>query len=348
MQRVGRILRMHADNRESIEALFTGEIGAITGLQDTSTGDTICTSEDPIILDAIEFPAPVLSVAVTVRKTSDRDHLSNALKKLAEEDPTFIVATDPESSETVISGMGELHLEILVERLRREFKVEVATSPPRVAYRETITTSVDIDEKLVKQTGGRGQFAHVIMRLEPMPPGHGFEFVSLVPGGHIPRQFIPSIERGIVDAMERGVMADYPVVDVKVILLDGSSHEVDSSDMAFRRCASEGFKRAFMTGNPELLEPLMSVLVITPEDYSGAVAGTVYARRGSITSMGRQGNAQVLKALVPLAEMFGYATELRNMSQGRATFTMHFEHYEPVPSSVSEEILKNLKRRDRS
>jgi elongation factor G len=348
MQRVGRILRMHADKRESIEALFTGEIGAVTGLPDTSTGDTICIRESPIILDAIEFPAPVLSVAVTIEKSSERDRLANALMKLAEEDPTFTVATDRETMETVISGMGELHLEILVERLRREFNVEVTTSPPRVAYRETITTSVDIDERLVKQTGGRGQFAHIVMRLEPMPPGHGFEFVSRVTGGNIPREFIPSVEKGVVDAMERGVMAEYPVVDVKVILLDGSFHEVDSSDMAFRRCASEGFKRAFMRGDPQLLEPMMSVMVITPEEYSGAVAGTVYDKRGSITSMGRQGNAQVLKALIPLAGMFGYATELRNMSQGRASFTMHFEHYEAVPFSVSEEILKNLRRKDRS
>ncbi len=344
MQRIGRILRMHADKRESIEALFTGEIGAVTGLQDTSTGDTICVREDPIILDAIEFPEPVVSVAVTIDKASERDHLSSALMKLAEEDPTFIVATDRETSETVISGMGELHLEILVERLRREFNLDVTTSAPRVAYRETLTTSVEIDERLVKQTGGHGQFAHVVMRLEPMPAGHGFEFESRVSGGRIPREFIGSVEKGVIEAMERGVMADYPVVDVKVILLDGSAHEVDSSDMAFRRCASEGFKRAFMKGDPQLLEPIMSVMVITPEEYSGAVAGTVYEKRGSITSMGRQGNAQVLKALIPLAGMFGYATELRNMSQGRASFSMQFEHYEAVPTSVSEEILKSQKR----
>ncbi len=346
MQRVGRILRMHADKRESIDALFTGEIGAVTGLSETSTGDTICTRENPIVLDAIEFSAPVLSVAVAIDRASERDRLSNALMKLAEEDPTFIVTTDRETSETVISGMGELHLEILVERLRREFGVEVTTSSPRVAYRETITAPVEIDERLVKQTGGRGQFAHVVMRLEPMPHGHGFEFVSRVPGGNIPREYISSVEKGLVDAMERGVMADFPVVDVKVVLLDGSFHEVDSSDMAFRRCASEGFKRAFMKGGPQLLEPLMNVMVITPEEYSGSVAGTIYNKRGGITSMGRQGNAQVLKALIPLAGMFGYATELRNISQGRASFTMHFEHYEAVPSSVSDEILKGLKRRD--
>jgi elongation factor G len=345
MQRVGRILRMHADKRESIEALFTGEIGAVTGLQDTGTGDTICIREDPIVLDAIEFPAPVLSVAVAPERISERERLSAALLKLAEEDPTFIVSTDQETSETVLSGMGELHLEILVERLRREFGVDVSTSSPRVAYRETLTTPVEVDERLVKQTGGRGQFAHVVMRLEPMPPGHGFEFVSRVPGGNIPREFVLSVEKGVVEAMERGVMAEYPVVDVKVILLDGSTHEVDSSDMAFRRCASEAFKRAFMRGDPQLLEPVMSVMVITPEEYSGAVSGMIYNKRGGITSMGRQGNAQVIKALVPLAEMFGYATELRNMSQGRASFTMHFENYEAVPFSVSEEILKNLKRK---
>jgi len=345
MQRVGRILRMHADKRESIEALFTGEIGAVTGLPDTSTGDTICIRESPIILDAIEFPSPVLSMAVTIEKPSERERLANALMKLSEEDPTFVVETDRETGETVISGMGELHLEILVERLRREFAVEVITSPPRVAYRETITTTVDIDERLVKQTGGRGQFAHIVMRLEPMPPGHGFEFLNRVTGGNIPREFIPSVERGVVDAMERGVMADYPVVDVRVILLDGSSHEVDSSDMAFRRCASEGFRRAFMRGEPQLLEPVMSVTVTTPSEFSGAVAGTVYEKRGSITSMGPQGNAQVLKALIPLAGMFGYATELRNLSQGRASFTMHFEHYEAVPFAVSEEIVRSQRRK---
>ncbi len=348
MQRAGRILRMHADKRESIDALFTGEIGALIGLTETSTGDTICTREDPIVLDSMEFSAPVLSMAVAPGKASERERLSDALAKLADEDPTFTVAMDRDTSETIISGMGELHLEILVERLKREFGLEVATSPPRVAYRETITAPAEVDERLVKQTGGRGQFAHVVMRLEPMASGRGFEFENRIQGGSIPREYIPSVERGIADAMERGVMADHPVVGVKAILLDGSFHEVDSSDMAFRRCASEGFKRAFMNGAPQLLEPLMDVTVTTPEEYSGPVAGTVYSKRGSITSMGRQGNAQVLKAHIPLAEMFGYATELRNTSQGRASFTMRFERYEAVPSQVSEEILKELRNRRRA
>ncbi len=248
---------------------------------------------------------------------------------------------DRETSETVISGMGELHLEILVERLRREFGVAVETSPPRVAYRETITAPVEVDERLVKQTGGRGQFAHVVMRLEPIPPVKGFEFESRVPGGNIPRQYIAPVEKGVADAMERGILANHPVVGVRVILLDGSAHEVDSSDLAFRRCASEAFRNAFMRGGPQLLEPVMSVMVTTPEEYSGAVAGTVHNKRGSITSMGRQGNAQVLKALIPLAGMFGYATELRSMSQGRASFTMRFDRYEAVPSSLSEEIVRD-------
>ncbi len=343
-QRAGRILRMHADKREAVPALYTGEIGAVTGLPNTSTGDTLCCEDDPIILEAIEFPAPVLSVAVMLEKKGERDKLSRALVKLSEEDPTFIVSTDPETSETIISGMGELHLEIIHDRLKREFGVEVTTSPPRVAYRETITSTVDINEKLSKQTGGKGQYAHVIMTLQPMPAGYGFEFRNKVKGGNIPREYIPAVEKGIVDAMSRGVMVDSPVVDIRVTLKDGTFHEVDSSEMAFRRCAESAFRKAFMRGNPQLLEPVMSVSVTTPEDYAGNVTGNIYGKRGNITSMDMQGNAQIVKAFIPLSEMFGYATDLRNMTQGRASFTMHFEHYKAVPFSIAEKVLEEIRK----
>ena len=342
-QRVGRILRMHAAKRESVDALHTGEIGALTGLQDTSTGDTICCEESPIILEAIEFPAPVLSVAVRLDRKAERNKLSIALVKLSEEDPTFTVSTDPETSETIISGMGELHLEIILDRLKREFGLQVETSPPRVAYRETITSTVDVNRKLSKQTGGKGQYAHVIMTLEPLPAGYGFEFRNRIRGGNIPREYIPAVEKGIVDAMSRGIYADFPVVDIRVTLNDGSSHEVDSSEMAFRKCAATAFREAFMKGNPQLLEPVMSVTVTTPEEYSGNVTGSIYEKRGNISSMGLQGTAQVIKSLIPLSGMFGYATQLRNMTQGRASFSMHFEHYQAVPFSIAEEILKELK-----
>ena len=344
MQRAGRILRMHADKRESVDTLYTGEIGAVTGLKDTSTGDTICCEKDPIILEAIEFPAPVLSVAVTLEKKGERDKLSRALVKLSEEDPTFTVSTDSETSETIISGMGELHLEIILDRLKREFSVDVTTSPPRVAYRETITSTVDINEKLSKQTGGKGQYAHVIMTLKPMPAGHGFDFKNNVKGGNIPREYIPAVEKGILSAMARGVMADFPVVDIRVTLHDGSFHEVDSSEMAFRKCAASAFRKAFMKGNPQLLEPIMSVSVTTPEKYAGNVTGSVYEKRGKIISMDKQSNAQIVKSLIPLSGMFDYATELRNMSQGRAAFAMHFEHYEAVPFSIAEKVLEELKK----
>ncbi len=344
-QRAGRILRLHANKRESVDALYTGEIGAVTGLPDSSTGDTICCKENPIILEAIEFPAPVLSVAVMLERRSDRDRLSRALVKLAEEDPTFTVSTDSETSETIISGMGELHLEIILDRLKREFDVSVTTSPPRVAYREAITSSVDINEKLVKQSGGKGQYAHVVMTLKPMPAGHGFEFRNKVTGGNIPREYIPAVEKGIVDAMKKGVLADFPVVDVRVTLRDGSFHAVDSSEMAFRRCAATAFRKAFMKGSPQLLEPIMSVVITTPEDYSGSVTGSVYDKRGNIKALDMQGNAQIIKALIPLSSMFGYATDLRNMSQGRASFTMHFEHYEAVPFLIAEDVLADIKAR---
>jgi elongation factor G len=302
------------------------------------TGDTVCAREHPIVLEAIEFPSPVLSVAVSLPDRKDEEKLAGGLARLAEEDPTFVVTADRETDETVISGMGELHLEIIVDRLRREFGVEVKTGAPQVAYRETATGKAEVNEKLVKQTGGRGQYAHVIMLLEPLPAGAGFEFVNKVVSGRIPKEYIPPVERGVIDVMQKGVYAGFPIVDVRVTLTDGSYHEVDSSDIAFRTCAARAFKKAFLKGSPELLEPLMSVNVVCPEEFAGAVMGSLCNRRGLIAGMDQQGNAKVMRATVPLAAMFGYATELRNLSQGKASFTMHFEHYAAVPFAVAEEI----------
>ncbi|MFW5858068.1 MAG: elongation factor G, partial [Planctomycetota bacterium] len=345
-QRVGRLLRMHAQRQEMVDALYAGEIGAVVGLSNTVTGDTICCEDNPIILEAIEFPSPVIDVAAHLAKRADRDKLTKALLKLAEEDPTFVVGTDPETEETILSGMGELHLDIIFDRLRREFGVEVAPGAPQVAYRETVTTGVDVNEKYVKQTGGRGQYAHVVFTMEPLDPGQGFEFENKITGGNIPREYIPAIEKGIIDAMGKGAWAGFPVVDVKVTLTDGSHHEVDSSEMAFRTCARQAFKKAFLKGNPELLEPVMSVNVVTPEDFAGSVTGNLCGKRGRIEGMEMQGNAQLVRAVVPLANMFGYATELRGFTQGRASFSMHFEHYEAVPYSIAEEIVAKRKKDD--
>ncbi|HDQ99120.1 MAG TPA: elongation factor G [candidate division WOR-3 bacterium] len=338
-QRIGRLLRMHADRREPVDALYSGEIGAVIGLSETATGDTLCAPDHPILLQAIEFPAPVLSVAVSVTERKDRERLGLSLARLAEEDPTFVVTTDAETEETVIAGMGELHLEILVDRLRREFGVEVRTGAPQVAYRETMTEPVEVNERLVKQTGGRGQYAHVVIKLEPLGPGRGFEFLNKVAGGRVPREYVPAVERGVTEMMRKGAYAGFPVVDVRVTLLDGSFHEVDSSDMAFRACAAQAFKRGFLKGLPGLLEPVMSVSVVTPEDFSGAVIASLCGRRGTILGMDDRGGAKEVHARVPLATMFGYATELRNTSQGRAVFTMHLERYEAVPFAIAEEIV---------
>jgi elongation factor G len=317
----------------------------VIGFSDTVTGDHPLCPDNPIVLEAIEFPAPVLSVAMSVEKRQDRDRLTAALSKLSEEDPTFVVETHEETGETVVSGMGELHLEIITDRLRREFNVQTRTSTPRVAYRETITGGTDWNERFVKQTGGKGQYAHIIFRLDPLPAGGGFEFENRVTGGNIPREYIPSIERGVIDAMKRGVYADCPVVDVKFTLLDGTFHPVDSSEMAFRTCSSMGFSKAFLRCAPQLLEPVMGVAVNTPEEYAGPVSGGIYERRGTITGMDSRGTSKEILAMVPLSEMFGYATDLRNVSQGRASFTMQFEHYEPVPVSVAEEIVAEARRR---
>ena len=342
-QRVGRLLRMHANRQEIVEALYSGEIGAVVGLDDTATGDTLCAEDHPIVLEAIEFPAPVLSVAVRPEGRAARDRLSASLVRLADEDPTFVVTTDPETDDTILSGMGELHLEILLDRLRREFGVAVEAGAPQVAYRETLTAPVEIVEKLVKQTGGRGQYAHVEFTLEPLQAGQGFEFVNAIVGGRVPKEYIPAVERGVIDAMAKGPWSGFPVVDVRVTLADGSFHEVDSSDMAFRTCAAAAFRRGFVRGNPQLLEPVMSVHVVAPEDYAGAVTSNLCSKRGRVTGMIRQGTAQVVRAMVPLVSMFGYATDLRNATQGRGTFTMHFEHYEAVPFALAEEIIARHK-----
>ncbi|MBT3374740.1 MAG: elongation factor G [Lentisphaerae bacterium] len=344
-QRVGRLFKMHANRQEMVDALYTGEIGAVVGLSDTVTGDTICCEDNPIVLEAIEFPSPVISVSAHPEDRKARDKLQIALAKLAEEDPTFVVSSDPETDDTIISGMGELHLEIILDRLAREFGVVVESGKPQVAYRETLTTTIDVNERFRKQTGGHGQYAHVIFKIEPLDPGQGFEFENEVKGGNIPREYIPSIEKGIIGTMKEGVWAGYPVVDVRVTLVDGSHHDVDSSEMAFRTCASMAFKRGFMKGNPELLEPVMRLSVTTPEEHSGSVAGNICSKRGRILGMDIQGNAQIVKALCPLANLFGYSTELRNMTQGRANFTMHFEHYEAMPFAIAEEVIENKRKR---
>ena len=340
IQRIGRILRMHANHSENLETAQTGDIVAVVGLAHTRTGDTICDEDRPIQLTSIQFPAPVVSISIAPDSTLDNEKLSAALYKLADEDPTFTVGFDPETGETLISGMGELHLEIIVDRLRREFGVAAKVGRPEVAYRETITRALEGQYKHVKQSGGRGQYAHVCLRLEPVKAGEGFEFVNEVVGGRIPANFIPSVEKGVVKAMQRGPYAGYPVVDLRVTLLDGSYHEVDSSDFAFQEAGRAGFKELFLKANPIILEPVMSVEVTTPEEFMGAATSSICQRRGRIETMEEKGAQKVIGDLVPLGEMFGYATALRSMSQGRAGFTMQFEHYEAVPFFLTEQIIK--------
>ena len=343
MQRIGRLFEMHANDREAIEELRAGQVGAVVGLGDTRTGDTICSKEHPILLETIEFPAPVIGVAVSPESRDDRDKLSAALHRLADEDPTFVVRSNQETGEVVISGMGELHLEIIVDRLRREFNVSVAADRPQVAYRETILGPVEHEHRHVKQTGGRGQFAHMVLRIEPTDPGTGFQFADEIKGGAISREYLTAIERGIVDAMLEGPYAGFPMVDLKVTVVDGSMHDVDSSEMAFRTAARAGFRDACLSIGLKLLEPMMSVEVTAPEEYTGAVTGSLCSKRGKIGALDSKGGAAILQALVPLSEMFGYASELRNVTSGRGNFTMHFEHYAAVPFSISEEIVEERK-----
>jgi len=338
-ERVGRILQMHANHREEREEIGAGEIAAGVGLKSTTTGDTLSVENAPIVLESMTFPDPVISVAVEPKSKADQDKLGNGLARLAEEDPTFRVATDEETGQTIISGMGELHLEIIVDRLKREFNVDANVGRPQVAYRETVSKPAErIQGKFVRQTGGSGQYGDAVINLYPQEPGAGYEFVDKIVGGKIPKEYIKPIDEGIQEAMGSGILAGYPVVDVKVELIDGSYHDVDSSERAFKIAGSMAFKEAMKRAKPKLLEPMMAVEVTTPEDYLGDVMGNLNSRRGRIENMAPVGNAQVIKALVPLSEMFGYATDLRSMSQGRADFTMQFDRYDEVPASIASEI----------
>jgi len=339
-ERIGRLLQMHANKREELEDVFAGDIAAAIGLKQTKTGDTLSSMSDPIVLESMSFPEPVIRVAIEPKTKVDQDKLAEALGKLAEEDPTFRVYTDEETGQTIISGMGELHLEIIVDRLQREFKVNANVGRPQVAYRETIRKSVEkIEGKFVRQSGGRGQFGHVIINLEPTEPGGGFVFVSAIRGGNVPREYVSSVEQGIREALDGGVVAGYPLIDVKATLIDGSYHDVDSSEMAFKIAGSMALKAGARRAQPVLLEPVMNVEVVTPDDYLGDVMGDLSSRRGKIGGMTQRSAAQVIGASVPLSEMFGYATTLRSLSQGRAVYTMQFSHYDEVPKSKAEEIL---------
>ncbi|MDI7261828.1 MAG: elongation factor G [Thermodesulfobacteriota bacterium] len=342
-ERIGRLLKMHANKREEIHEVSAGDIFAAVGLKYTTTGDTICTEKEPIILEAMTFPEPVISVSLEPRTKGDVEKLGTSLHKLTLEDPSFKVKTDEETGQTIISGMGELHLEIIVDRLLREFKVEATVGRPQVAYRETITKTVKAEGRFIRQSGGRGQYGHVWLTLEPQPPGKGFEFVNRIVGGAIPREFIPAIEKGVVGAMERGILAGFPMVDLMVTLIDGSYHDVDSSEMAFKIAGSMGFKEGARRASPILLEPMMSIEIITPEEFVGQVVSDLTARRGKTTGVEYRKGTNVIAGEVPLANMFGYVTDLRSLTQGRAIFTLQFSHYSPVPPSVGGEILSELK-----
>lgn len=338
-ERIGRILMMHANHREEIDMVYSGDIATAVGLKDTTTGDTLCTEENPVILESMEFPEPVIEIAIEPKSKDGQEKMSLALQKLAEEDPTFRTYTNPETGQTIISGMGELHLDIIVDRLMREFKVEANVGNPQVSYKETIRKAVRAEGKFVRQSGGRGQYGHCWLEIEPKEPGTGYEFVNKIVGGAIPKEYIPAIDAGIQDAMNNGVLGGYPVVDVKVTLVDGSYHEVDSSEMAFKIAASMGFKEGCKKADPVLLEPIMKVDVFVPDEYMGDVMGDLNSRRGRIEGMESVSGVQNIKAFVPLSEMFGYATTLRSRTQGRGTFTMQTSHFEEVPKSIQEQIL---------
>ena len=342
-ERIGRILKMHANKREEIKEVYAGDIAAAVGLKYTTTGDTLCIDSNPVILESIEFPEPVISIAIEPKTKADQEKLGISLSKLASEDPSFRVKTDEETGQTIISGMGELHLEIIVDRLMREFKVEANVGKPQVAYRETITKKVKVEGKFVRQSGGRGQYGHVWLEIEPQEPGAGYEFIDAIKGGVVPREYIPAVDKGIQESLSTGGLAGFPVVDVKVSLIDGSYHDVDSSEMAFKIAGSMGFKEGCSKASPILLEPIMSVEVVVPEEYMGDVIGDLNSRRGHIMGMESRAGAQVITAMVPLAMMFGYATDVRSATQGRATYTMTFHHYEQVPKSVAEEIIAKVK-----
>ena len=339
-ERVGRIMKMHAIKREEVSEIYAGEIGAVVGLKNTTTGDTLCSEKDKVVLERMDFPDPVISVAVEPKTKADQEKMGIALGKLAAEDPSFRVSTDEESGQTIISGMGELHLEIIVDRMKREFKVEAEVGAPQVAYRETIRKAVNKEYKYAKQSGGRGQYGHVFLKIEPLEPGSGYEFVDEIKGGVIPKEFIGPVDKGIQEAMQRGIQAGYPVEDVKVTLYDGSYHDVDSSEMAFKLAGSMGFREGAKEANPVILEPMMKVEVEVPEEFMGDVIGDVAKRRGNVTGMDERAGNKIVNAFVPLSEMFGYSTDLRSMTQGRATYAMEFDHYEEVPANVAKEIIE--------
>lgn len=338
-ERVGRIVRLHANHREEVDEVFAGDIAAIVGLKDTTTGNTLCDQSDPILLESITFPEPPVSIAIEPKTKADQEKMSQALQRLAEEDPTFRIRVDDETGQTVISGMGELHLEIIVDRMKREFKVEANIGQPQVAYRETIKKETEVESKFIKQTGGRGQYGHVLLKLEPQEPGEGFEFVDAIKGGVVPREYIPAVQNGIEEAMANGVIAGYPVVDLKCTLFDGSYHEVDSSEVAFKIAGSMALQDGVKKASPILLEPIMKLEVTTPEDFMGDVMGDINSMRGRIEQMDDRFGAKVILAFVPLSELFGYTTKLRSMTQGRASSTMELERYEEVPANVAQEII---------
>jgi len=339
-ERVGRILQMHANSREEVKEVRAGDIAAAVGLKDVTTGDSLVDQVKPIILERMEFPEPVIAVAVEPRTQPDQEKMGLALQKLTKEDPSFKVYTDEESGQTIISGMGELHLDIIVERMRREFGVEANVGKPQVAYRETIGKSVEAEGKFIRQTGGRGQYGHVWLKLEPLEAGEGYEFINNIVGGAVPREYIPSVDKGVQEAMTSGVLAGFPIVDVRATLYDGSFHDVDSNEMAFKIAGSIGFKAGVRKASPVLLEPIMNVEIVTPDDYMGDVNGDLNRRRGVLRGMDESPAGKIIRAQVPLAEMFGYATDLRSMSQGRAVYSMDFSHYHEVPANVVETVIK--------
>jgi elongation factor G len=342
-ERVGRLLKMHSNKREEIKEVRAGDIVAVVGLKNTLTGDTICDQKHPVVLESMEFPEPVIAVAIEPKTKVDQDKLSQALQKLAQEDPSFRISVNEETAQTIISGMGELHLDIIVDRLLREFKVGANVGKPQVAYRETIKSPAKGEGKFVRQSGGRGQYGHVLIDIEPVESGAGFEFVNKIVGGSVPREYISPVQNGVKEAMDTGVLAGYPMVDVKITLRDGSYHEVDSSEMAFKIAGSMAFRDAAEKAKPVLLEPIMAVEVVTPEEYMGDVIGDLNSRRGKVQSMDRRGAVQVIKALVPLSEMFGYATDLRSKTQGRATYTMQFLHYKEISKAISDAIIAKVR-----
>lgn len=338
-ERIGRILQMHANSRQEIKTVYAGDIAAAVGLKDTGTGDTLCEEKNPIILESMVFPEPVIQLAIEPKTKSDQDKMAMALAKLAEEDPTFRAETDEDTGQTIIHGMGELHLDIIVDRLRREFKVDANVGKPQVAFRETFRSSAKVEGKFIRQSGGRGQYGHVWVEFEPLEEGGGFEFVNKIVGGVVPREYIPAVQAGVEEAMQNGVLAGYPLVDVKATIVDGSYHDVDSSEMAFKIAGSMALKAAKGKCNPVMLEPVMKVEVNVPEEYMGDIMGDINSRRGRVEGMETRGGTQVIKGMVPLAEMFGYATTLRSRTQGRGTYSMHFDHYEEVPKNIAEEII---------